>query len=786
MRYNPKTQRVEISVGELCSRKAGRGGSAVFSEADSKRLFELTGGAPRDILLDISCGGIDFRITGRAEAVSEVGGTIRLSWLYVGRENPSRLPDDRLLCLAYMLSRGGASNVFGLPVEIEALILNPDTGELNRVVKQKTAAELKAVFMRHLTKKLGEAKVLAERARLVLPGAAAVKFPYPRLRQGQETMMRACYSALCGGRRLFVQAPTGIGKTISALYPAVKFLGHGHCDKIFYLTAKTSTQAEAYKTAGQLFSSGARLRTLILTAKENCCLCRGIRAPDMPCIPGVCPYADVPGDKISAAVSRLLQLQSGFGPKVIIATAKEFGVCPYELSLELSEHCEIIVADYNYAFDPLVRLRRYFEDQTGAGKYIFLIDEAHNLADRTREMYSAELCSSDFAGLPGMASCEVSELHKALSEAAARLRGLRRLCREDLTYDEAGIEHGFYIAHELPKGLDTPFRALCREIEIRLFRAGADPTAAGLAPLYRKLLRFLTVMDCFDKRFLFFCRVEGKKTFVSIMCLDPSEILARQLDRIQAAVFFSATLTPLEYFSDILGGGEKSETLALASPFDISNLFVAAVDNISTRYEDREKSLPAIVSYIAAVLSGKKGNYIAYFPSYEYMERAAAAFSAKYPRVEVLIQKKGMSREEKETFLDAFRAEDSKMRVGFCVLGGSFSEGIDLPGSRLIGVIIVGVGMPGISNERNIMRDYYEQNQRSGFDYAYTYPGMNNVLQAAGRVIRSDTDLGIVLLIDDRYATPKYAAMFPEHWRHMRHFTSPLALRAAVIDFWKG
>jgi len=787
LRYNPKTRRVEISVGELCPRKAGRDDSvADIPEADPKRLFELTGGVPRNVLFDISCGGVDFRVTGRAEAVSEVGGTIRVSGLYFSRQNLSRLPDDRLLCLAYMLSRGGNSDASWQPVEIEALILNPDTGALERVVKQKTAAELEVVFMRRLTKKLGEAKVLAERARLVLPGAAAVRFPYPRLRQGQEAMMRTCYSAFCGGRRLFVQAPTGIGKTVSVLYPAVKFLGNGHCDKIFYLTAKTSTQAEAYRAAGLLFSAGARLRTLIITAKENCCLCRGIRAPDMPCMPGICPYADMPNEKMAAAVGRLLGLQSGFGPKAIIATAKEFGVCPYELSLELSEHCEIIVADYNYAFAPLVKLKRYFDNPEGAGRYIFLIDEAHNLADRTREMYSAELCSSDFAGLPGMASCEGSELHKALGEAAARLRGLRRLCRKDLTYDEAGLEHGFYIARELPEGLDSPFRDLCREIEPRPFKTGADPTTAGLAPLYRKLLRFLTVIDCFDESFLFFCRVEGKKTFVSIMCLDPSEILARQLDRIQAAVFFSATLTPLDYFSDILGGGEKSETLALASPFDITHLFVAAVDNISTRYEDREKSLPAIIAYIAAALSGRKGNYIAYFPSYEFMERAAAAFSAKYPRVEVLIQKKGMSREEKEAFLDAFRAEDSKMRVGFCVLGGSFSEGIDLPGSRLIGVIIVGVGMPGISNERNIMRDYYEQNQRPGFDYAYTYPGMNNVLQAAGRVIRSETDRGIVLLIDDRYATPKYAAMFPEHWRHIRHFTSPLALRAAVIDFWKG
>jgi len=790
IRYNPKTGKVEISVDELCSKGAVEGHPAARDFLEHpEQVFELAGGILQELTLDICLRGVDFRVSGRAEAVSDIGGTLRLSELCVCREGSPRLPGEKALCLAFMLSRSGAfshSSGAGEPlVEIETLILNPETGEISRDIKQKTAAELEAVFLRHLKKKLGEARMFAERARLVLPGAAAVKFPYPRLRAGQEAMMRACYSAMRGGRRLFVQAPTGIGKTISALYPAVKFLGHGHCDKIFYLTAKTSTQAEAYRTAGLLFSAGAHLRILVLTAKESCCLCRGTKTPDMPCSRGICAYAGVSGERVAAAVVRLLELQNGYGQKIIIKIAREYGVCPYELSLELAEFCEIIIADYNYAFDPLVRLKKFFEDPQNTGRHVFLIDEAHNLAGRTREMYSAALCSSDFTRLLGIYRGE-PELAAALNEAAGRLRGMRRLCRQDMMRDEAGVEHGYYISRELPEGLELPFRALCGECERRLFKPAADPAAAELAMLYRKLLRFLAALEYYDERFLFFCRVEGGETIINIMCLDPSEILARHLGRSEAAVFFSATLTPLEYFSDISGGGDRAETLALASPFDISNLFVAAVDNISTRYEDREKSLPGIVACIAAVMSGQKGNYIAYFPSYEYMERAAAKFSTKYPGVQVLIQKKGMSREEKEAFLSAFRAEDHKMQLGFCVLGGSFSEGIDLPGSRLLGVIVVGVGMPGISSERNIMRDYYEQNQRSGFDYAYTFPGMNNVLQAAGRVIRSDTDRGVVLLIDDRYATPKYKAMCPEHWRHMQHFASPLSLRAAIIDFWKG
>ena len=306
-----------------------------------------------------------------------------------------------------------------------------------------------------------------------------------------------------------------------------------------------------------------------------------------------------------------------------------------------------------------------------------------------------------------------------------------------------------------------------------------------LQKLKKQLSRLIITSEYFDERFLFYCELNGEDVILKIFCLDPSQILDNIHSTVEASIMFSATLTPLEYFSDILGGGRKSRTLLLASPFDRDNLFLGACGGVSTRYEDREKTLSQVVSYIAATVACKKGNYLVYFPSYSYMNRAAELFMKRFPKVRTIVQNPRMNRTDINGFISEFLNADGKMRVGFWVLGGIFSEGIDLPGKSLIGVVIVGTGVPGISSERNIMREYYELSRGCGYDYAYTSPGMNNVLQAAGRVIRSDTDKGIVTLIDDRYITQKYREMYPDHWEKMQYFESAASLNSAITEFWK-
>ncbi len=782
LRYNIKTGQVEISLSELCPPRRTRAGDDFVSPEALPET--VAGSAPRDIVYVVEYGGVEFRISGRADALFVDGDGLRICELIPAPDAGSGkrpLPGDMTLCLAFMFCKlyGEGSAV------VEVVMFDRKTGQIESNRRTKKLPALESVFYKRLGAKLGEAKMLSERAELVLPGAASVKFPFSSLREGQEIMMRECYDALRAGERLFIQAPTGIGKTMSALYPAVKFLGNGRCDKIFYLTAKISTQREAYRAAGMLFSAGAKLRTIVLSSKESYCLRRGLKPVDSPCAVGGCDSFAAPSERMTAAIWHLLALQNGYEKKIINKTAREFRVCPYELSLRLSEYCEIIIADYNYAFDPLIRIGRYFGDEQKGGRYVFLVDEAHNLADRTRSMYSAVISTRDFMPSVGNPEAGETELSTLLTQAAGRLSAMRALCRDDMIRDEAGVERGFYTSKSIPQGFVEILGALACECEAQIYRRPGAPDVGYIASLNKKIGRYLAAAEHFDERHLFFCEVRGEVVTTWIYCLDPSEILHRLLGSAVASVMFSATLTPLEYFSDILGGGRLARTLALSSPFDISNLFIGAIGNISTRYEDRKKTLPMIISHIAAVMSGRRGNYIAYFPSYKYMEAAASAFSARYPGVKVISQEKGMTRERRENFLDEFRRDDGLMRLGFCVLGGSFSEGIDLPGSRLIGVIVVGVGMPGLSSERNIMSEYYQFTRESGYDYAYTYPGMNNVLQAAGRVIRGESDRGVLVLIDDRYCEPKYTAMYPDHWRQMQYFSSAASLNSAICEFWK-
>ena len=651
--------------------------------------------------------------------------------------------------------------------------------------------ELQKHFESLIVKIAPRAELICEKTTVSYPSARSCAFPYETLREGQEIMIRECYSKIKQGRRLFIQAPTGTGKTIAALYPAVRALGNGNVDKIFYLTSKASTRREAFKAASKIFEAGAKLRTITIGAKEQVCMCPSrlfSGSSASLCNPIDCSYAADYYSKAEAAIMELAHSGHGYTQRKIAEVAKKHSVCPYELSLDLSELCDIIICDYNYVFDPAVYFRRYFSGSSIEGgdgeKYVFLVDEAHNLVDRARDMYSAAIKNSAFEKIYSVIPEDEKDLNSIFEKIILVFRAQRKLCADTLTKDSKGNEFGFYISNtELSlfhKELDS-FKKKCDQW---IKKNREHPLWDKINNLISDVRKYLCIAEYFDSRFYNYIFINGNITGVQIFCLDPSHILDKIMNRAVSTVMFSATLTPLDYFSQILGDDRNAEKVSLPSPFDPNNACVVIADYVSARYEDRADSISRYVSVIAATVVGMAGNYIAYFPSYECLEAVYKAFVKKYDKVDTIVQKRKMTMSEKEEFIDFFKDDQNVLRRGFCVLGGSFSEGIDLPGRKLIGTIIFGVGLPGLSNEKNILREYYDNQGECGYDYAYTFPGMNNVLQAAGRVIRRDDDKGVIVLADDRYGDEKYFSLFPEHWNNIKKAENARELAQIIQKFW--
>lgn len=688
---------------------------------------------------------------------------------------------NRALGALYVQSSGEES------VDLVAVTIDQNSKKVLCEREACTALQLYESLHSLIRSVLPTTDFLVRHKTVTLPKAGDVLFPYHELRDGQESLIRSVYRSMRIGSRLFAEAPTGIGKTISTLYPAARALGNGYVDKIFYLTAKASTRREAFSAAGKLFYAGAKLRTCVISAKEQVCLCKKMRSGDRsPCNPFDCPYADGYYERAPQAIFSLLRKYNGYTTAAIMEAAREYSVCPYELSLDLSEKCDIVICDYNYIFDPRVYFRRYFgEDRTFDGRYAFLIDEGHNLPGRVRDMYSGSLRRATAERL----MAEIPDGETLLSGIVSRyLDGfseLRALCADTLQRNPSGEETGFYMSKEAPRFFDVLLEKTADALQDFLRHSRSCDVKKAVEDLYTEIRFYRLLRSYYNEKFLTMVRVREGDVEARIFCLDPSEILDECLSRARSSIVFSATLTPLDYFIDLSGGFKKAETLSLPSPFPRENLCVAICDSISTRFEDRKASYRKIASLIAATASGKVGNYMVYFPSYDYLSSVAKIFREKYPRVQLILQKRGMDLSERDAFLDSFR-DDGRLRIGFSVLGGSFSEGVDLPGKQLIGSVIVGVGLAGLSEEGNILRDYYENKCERGYDYAYTFPGMNRVLQAAGRVIRTETDKGVVVLIDDRYAQPLYRSLFPPHWVGLQCAGNSSSLAEILRRFWKN
>lgn len=594
----------------------------------------------------------------------------------------------------------------------------------------------------------------------------ALPFPFPAYRPGQRQMAARVYVTIRDADKCFCQAPTGIGKTISTLFPAVKAIGEGLAEKIFYLTAKTVTRLAAEDACARMRERGLRLKVITLTAKDKICFLE-----KRSCDPDDCPYAKGHFDRVNGALYELLQTGDILSREAVESCARKHAVCPYELSLDAALWSDCIICDYNYLFDPQVYLKRFFSG--GPGEYVFLVDEAHNLVDRAREMYSA--------GLSKKALYEVrrtlgrkEKLYKRMGQLNSIFVSLRGECGEQrhLVRQEPLEEFNRELVH---------FTADCEEW---LGLHPREPAADGVLEAYFSVLVYLRISELYDERYVTFVEAKGGEVTVRQLCLDPSALLASCMKRGRATALFSATLTPIEYFADVLGGDESSKKQVLPSPFEREHLCLLIADGISTRYKDREDSLIPVADMIAGTTGGKAGNYLAYFPSYTYMHKVYEVFRRRHPDIETLLQTGDMDEEARKEFLGRFESGGQRTLIGFCVLGGIYAEGIDLCGDRLIGAIIVGVGLPQIGTEQDILRAYYDRENGRGFDFAYRYPGMNKVLQAVGRVIRGEDDRGVAVLIDSRFSTSAYRMLFPAHWCGCERVRTPEELSGKVSAFW--
>ena len=793
MRFDSELNMILISARELADRTSqsgnlGGGGESPTSEEGRilhKALASMQGDGFRaevPISADFVSGNITYRISGRADGVTEGDVPIVTEFKTVTHSAferaSSRLGRAQVMiyaaCLA--LSRGFPK------VKTRLVIATPDGENVKNSDRVYTSEELELALHAFIAKVASRAQNEVDAARQVHPALSKLKFPHPSLREGQRELISSVASAVGSGKRLFAQAPTGIGKTVSVLYGAARAMGRTDIRRVFYLTAKASTRREAYAAAGRLASVGAGLRTMVLTAKEQ--ICPRKTGGDFICDPEHCPLAKGYYDRRDAAIESLILSYKGYPSGAISQAAAKHNICPYELSLDLSEYCDVIICDYNYAFDPAVKLRRYFGDSAYCGgKNIFLIDEAHNLPERARDIFSATLTREDVRRITEairndtMLTSALASLDEALCRAG-------ELCEENMSEYE-GVRCGYYFNRDPLPDLDDAVGRALERADLFYFTHRTDIPLACAAARFRSVCKkWQNAAENFDERYRTYIEKIGEEVSLKLYCLDPSARLDDALGEAYASVFFSATLTPADYFSDILGGGKDSRSISLPSPFPRENLGLIALTNVSTRFEDRDRSYKRIAGAIAATVAAKRGNYIVYFPSYKYMQSVTDIFTARYPNVPVAIQRSGMTRQEREEFLSFFENDVGRLRVGFCVLGGSFSEGVDLPGSRLIGTLIVGVGLPGLSAERNIIRDYFENRAECGYDYSYTYPGMNSVLQAAGRVIRRPDDRGVVVLIDDRYAEEKYRALYPPHWSEMKFASDIPELQGILGDFW--
>ena len=744
---------------------AMQAGSRLHRKLQKQMGANYTAEVPLAITVPVTRDGIDFELTieGRADGIIN-NNSIKedFSVLIFEEEeaNPPEIIIDEIkgvymelshlaapvpvhraqaMCYAYIYATKYEHNRIG----IRLTYCNLETENIRYFEETLTIEELRAWFDRLVEEYAKWAVWQIKWTEKRISAIKKVDFPF-LYREGQKDLVTGVYKTILRKKKLFIEAPTGVGKTISTVFPSVKAMGEGLTEKIFYLTAKTITRTVAEDTFRILGDNGLHLKVVTITAKEKVCI---LDKPD--CNPGACPRAKGYFDRVNDAVYDLLTHENDITRENITAYAEKHCVCPFEMGLDVTLWSDAIICDYNYVFDPNVYLRRFFANDK-QNDYVFLVDEAHNLVDRAREMYSAILYKDDFLEVKRLVKDKSAKLTRLLENCNNDLLRLKRECDE---FDVLDNVDGFCMH----------LMSLMTEYEIFLQETNFIEGRDEIVGLYLEIRHFLSMYEIHDDNYTIYTDYEGDRFRLKLQCMDPSRNLLTCIDRGRSAVLFSATLLPINYYMEQLGGGKEDYAVYAPSSFQPENRLIMIGNDVSTKYTRRnEQEYRRILNYIKDFTSVRTGNYMVFFPSYQLLQAIAELAGEELKGL--VVQSSGMSEEEKEQFLDAFVDDPVDSRIGFCVMGGIFSEGIDLKNDRLIGAIIVGTGLPMVCNERELFRGYFDEKNNSGFDYAYLYSGMNKVLQSAGRVIRTKEDKGAILLLDERFTQKQYYNLFPREW----------------------
>jgi Rad3-related DNA helicase len=648
-------------------------------------------------------------------------------------------------CYAYMYAREHGIEQMG----IQLTYVHVETEEQKQFRQEVTFEQLEQFVLETIKQYAPFAEMVLEHHQARDSSIEALAFPFEAYRQGQRKLAAAVYKSIDDGTKLFAKAPTGIGKTISTIFPTLKAMGRGMLQRFYYLTAKTITRTAAEEALVLLQSKGLHIHSVTLTAKDKICFQEAVSCRKEDCI-----YADGYYDRINTAILDLMSNETLITRPVIEQYARKHTVCPFEFSLDAAYAADAVICDYNYIFDPRISLKRLLGEQKK--QTVLLIDEAHNLVDRAREMFSAALIKSDFLSV----GREFKGVNKELQQAAKAVNDYFIAIRKE-------NEAKYRVMQERPQQLCERIEAFVQVAEKQLAAYGSNQTLPLLLDLYYACQAFLRADKLYDERYVTYYEVMSNEVRVKLFCLDPSYLLQQMGKGYRSHIYFSATLSPGGYYMDMLGAGSEDYRLSVPSPFSKDQLKVS-IRPLSTRYHDRDRTKGPLVQLLLQLVTNHPGNYLFFFPSYEYMNSVYEAFMSvdHDDPLQTLLQHNEMKEEEREQFLMAFNAANKQTLAGFAVMGGIFSEGIDLVGDRLTGVVVVGVGLPQIGLERNIIKQYYESTGKNGYEYAYVFPGINKVLQAGGRLIRSEHDRGILMLVDDRYMQPRYQSLLPEEWRN--------------------
>ncbi|MEJ8734936.1 ATP-dependent DNA helicase [Mediterraneibacter sp. ICN-202921] len=722
--------------------------------------------------IQIPCEGFLLQVEGRADGIiqkedaeeatiDEIKGVLReLAHL----TRPVSVHLSQAKCYAYMYAKQAGLQ----KISVQMTYCHLESEEIKQFTQQYMFEELEIWFQDLIAKYEKWARFQIEWRKKRNLSIKALSFPFA-YREGQRELAYSVYRTILRRKKLFIQAPTGVGKTMAAVFPTVKAMGEGLGEKIFYLTAKTITRTVAEQAFLKLKGKGLSCKVLTLTAKEKICFLE-----QAVCNPDACPYAKGHYDRVNEAVFELLTTQSTFTRTVIEEQARKHRVCPFEMSLDVSNWVDAVICDYNYVFDPNAHLKRFFSEST-KGEYLFLIDEAHNLVERGRKMYSAVLYKEDFLAAKRLVQEVDSKLAKRLGECNKLLLTLKRECEN-------------YQVLESVSHISLKLMNLMGEIERFLEECEDEAKREPILELYFRVRDFINIHDLLDENYVIYTELEPDGRFkLKLFCVNPAVNLAGYLEQGNSTIFFSATLLPIKYYKKLLSVEEEDYAVYAESTFSAENRLLLLGMDVSTKYTRRGPAMyERFADYILKLAVSKKGNYIVFFPSYQFMEDVCRIFAEKTAGrsdLESIMQSQYMEEVHREEFLEKFKENREKTLLGFCVMGGIFSEGIDLSRDRLIGAVIVGTGLPQVCNEREILKTFFEKRNMQGFDFAYLYPGMNKVLQSAGRVIRTEKDRGVILLLDERFLRRPYQEIFPREWK--KYQTCSLeTVERQIREFW--